>query len=189
MKKRGAALNRFRGQVVKNKGAGRLHRGATPSGCSVRAFMAPFVKLLDAQESFFIFGGAVEGSYWKGCVCPQYSAFTEVVVLDRGGRSVDRCDEMLKWSRHFVLYDHMFFKHSPRAASVWPEVSFTSILTKCSHKQMSKLNRWIGLIPPPSLTYHTFHTRTWILPKGRGNMARRCNRSREVRSQTFWHLK
>lgn len=58
--------------MVKNKGAGRLHPGATPSGCRVRAFMAPFVKLLDAPGSLFIFRGAVEERVnEKGCVYPD----------------------------------------------------------------------------------------------------------------------
>lgn len=34
-----------------NKGAGRLHPGATPSGCGVRVFIAPFVKLLDSLDN------------------------------------------------------------------------------------------------------------------------------------------
>lgn len=73
--------------MAKNKGAWRLHPCATPSGCRVRAFMAPFVKLFDAlntPESLFIFRGTGRGGRVKKVgVYPEYPDRTGAAVLGR----------------------------------------------------------------------------------------------------------
>lgn len=69
--------------------AGRLHPGATPSGCRVRAF----VKLLDALHTHTPLSsshGTETEVLEKGCVYPEYPECIEAAVLKKGFENAER---------------------------------------------------------------------------------------------------